>query len=248
MHDRVSRVRIQQRQHYRGDDQHHDHRRHEPNQSREREHQRAQCAHSTRSYPRRGCCIGSGGLLRRRSGTAGSCDAGAVFWYGLLRASAIDAPVQTVCRLPANTSTATSASRNSNGWIVIPPTTAITSSRTARANSIWISMPRFVSGVHAATTCLPAVVATKPHGSPDRCPAYPAAPVPPRITTCRARSSVGERSLHTREVGGSKPPVPITENPANVVFVVLVIRQPRGGCAVLVPLTRSPDKCALSCR
>jgi hypothetical protein len=31
----------------------------------------------------------------------------------------------------------------------------------------------------------------------------------------RARSSVGERSLHTREVGGSKPPVPIMESPAN---------------------------------
>ena len=29
----------------------------------------------------------------------------------------------------------------------------------------------------------------------------------------RARSSVGERSLHTREVGGSKPPAPIVRNP-----------------------------------
>jgi hypothetical protein len=31
----------------------------------------------------------------------------------------------------------------------------------------------------------------------------------PEFAGLRARSSVGERSLHTREVGGSKPPVPI---------------------------------------
>ncbi len=29
---------------------------------------------------------------------------------------------------------------------------------------------------------------------------------------CRARSSAGERSLHTREVAGSKPAVPIQES------------------------------------
>src|SRR5947209_5829792 len=53
----------------------------------------------------------------------------------------------------------------------------------------------------------------------------------------RARSSVGERSLHTREVGGSKPPVPITRAPqmrglflcsfAAPAVVTLLIR-PRG--------------------
>jgi hypothetical protein len=32
-------------------------------------------------------------------------------------------------------------------------------------------------------------------------------------TLSRARSSVGERSLHTREVGGSKPPAPISRKP-----------------------------------
>src|SRR5947209_7009254 len=34
----------------------------------------------------------------------------------------------------------------------------------------------------------------------------------PTITLHRARSSVGERSLHTREVAGSSPAVPITES------------------------------------
>jgi UDP-N-acetyl-D-mannosaminuronate dehydrogenase len=36
-----------------------------------------------------------------------------------------------------------------------------------------------------------------------------AATTPYNRSPLRARSSAGERSLHTREVGGSKPPVPI---------------------------------------
>jgi hypothetical protein len=39
-------------------------------------------------------------------------------------------------------------------------------------------------------------------------------------TLSRARSSVGERSLHTREVGGSKPPAPIGRSPATAGFFV----------------------------
>ena len=34
---------------------------------------------------------------------------------------------------------------------------------------------------------------------------------PRKISSARARSSVGERSLHTREVAGSKPAVPIAQ-------------------------------------
>jgi hypothetical protein len=37
----------------------------------------------------------------------------------------------------------------------------------------------------------------------------------PSFAAQRARSSAGERSLHTREVGGSKPPVPITTKAPN---------------------------------
>jgi hypothetical protein len=43
----------------------------------------------------------------------------------------------------------------------------------------------------------------------------------------RARSSVGERSLHTREVAGSKPAAPIVEGPANAGFGVLYLRSAR---------------------
>ena len=61
-----------------------------------------------------------------------------------------------------------------------------------------------------------------PSGSSRSIPAlYPAAAVfyPPTcaegldLHRSRARSSVGERSLHTREVAGSKPAVPISRNP-----------------------------------
>ena len=41
-----------------------------------------------------------------------------------------------------------------------------------------------------------------------------------RISRARARSSVGERSLHTREVAGSSPAVPITKVPVNRHFFV----------------------------
>jgi hypothetical protein len=39
--------------------------------------------------------------------------------------------------------------------------------------------------------------------------------VPALESAARARSSVGERSLHTREVAGSKPAAPIADGATN---------------------------------
>jgi hypothetical protein len=69
-----------------------------------------------------------------------------------------------------------------------------------------------------------------------RCASSASTPPPHQshtIPTRRARSSVGERSLHTREVGGSKPPAPIAKGPQMRVFC---IRDGNRKCATPRPL------------
>ena len=67
----------------------------------------------------------------------------------------------------------------------------------------------------------------------------------------RARSSVGERSLHTREGGGSKPPAPI-KIPAKFHILLRVARPaesetPTGGRRWLVPTHRLAPRRAAVC-
>src|SRR5436190_22713022 len=72
---------------------------------------------------------------------------------------------------------------------------------------------------HGGPPALPASVPINPEDTPSR--RVKPGRGPSRTThlssALGARSSVGERSLHTREVAGSKPAAPIAEMPANAV-------------------------------
>ena len=75
------------------------------------------------------------------------------------------------------------------------------------------------SGGSALPCCGPSPVSPGGHGQKLAAPPRQISSGPTRSENChsnynavsRARSSAGERSLHTREVAGSKPAVPITE-------------------------------------